>query len=191
MRDQFPEGERILTSSISFNTHIDFNAAATLIDLINLKCFDFTCPLWSKVVGYGSQTYSSEGADFSNGSGSLTCHSAIVNLKVQSVPPSKIMLGIPTFGWGFIGATRAGEDYKNYGRGRKFCYSELPPSRELDNTAKTCWARGIDNCFVSYDVSATYVLSPPKLGCTIQAREKQKSLSILLFTRSNQITDCL
>lgn len=155
MREIFPEGRFVVSSSISYNTYVDFKPAAYYMDLINLKCFDFAGPMWSPVVSHTSQTYSPVGSTLSNGG--LSCYSAIENLTRQGVPPSKIMLGIPAFGWGYLEASRLGENYSSKkGKGRKILYSELPRPNtwmECDDDAKACYSRGGDAGFVSYDVS--------------------------------------
>ena len=68
------------------------------------------------------------------------------------------MLGIPTFGWGFEGASRVGEDYTDRrGEGRKWAYSELPQPgthMEYDEVTRACYTRSPHHSgLISFDVS--------------------------------------
>ena len=151
---------------MSFNTWVDFKLAVHYLDFINLKCFDFAAPNWSDSVSHASQVYSPR---TSHKNGSMSCYTAIAHMRAGGVPASKIMLGIPAFGRGYLGASSLGEDYsKKKGSSRTFPVSDLPQAGthyDFDDEVKACYSSGGDGGWISFDVSSIFLLGQTHEFC--------------------------
>ncbi|KFA78038.1 hypothetical protein S40288_07462 [Stachybotrys chartarum IBT 40288] len=151
VRNHLVEDRFILTAALPANRSvlqfIDLKLAANYLDFLNLKAYDFFGP-WSSKTGHHAQLYAMNRNEPSASTG--------VGYAISlGFPPSKILLGIPTFGRSFMRATGPGQEYAgNGGHDGVFEYRQLPRAgcREiLDNRYVAAQCVGGDGGFVTYD----------------------------------------
>lgn len=103
----------------------------------------------------------------------ISGHSGATHLISNGVPPSKIVLGIPSYGRSFVGADGVGQPYTgSAGDDGTFEYKDLPrpeAKEYVDEGAAAAFCVGGDGGFVTYDnprtvqMKANYV-KEAKLG---------------------------
>ena len=161
-RAYMPKGEYTLTSALPgcewLLAYMHVQQASEHIDLFNVMCFDFAGP-WSSTSGHHSQLYSPEppaaGAPTS-------CFNIIQYLRHQKVPAAKILLGIPTYGRSFLGATAIGESYSGAGGHQGAIeYKDLPEpgsDEDVDRYAGAAYSVGGNGGFVTFDNPFTVIM---------------------------------
>lgn len=146
VRIHLPEEHYVLTAALPAAKAalqvLDLTEIAKYVDHINLMAFDLFGS-WMPKAGYHAQLYAGDKEETSASSG-------VSYLMSNGFPPSKILLGIPTFGRTFLHCTGAGHEYK----GVVAEYSQLPPkgSKEfVDKRYVAAQCTGTDGRFVTYD----------------------------------------
>ena len=128
--------------------------------------YDFSGP-WTERSGHHAQLYSPRNPH--NESARSSCHSAVSYLRLNGVPPGKILLGIPVYGRSFPGADGIGQRFARQGAEEgTFEYRDLPrpgSTESIDPEVIAAFSVGGDGGFVSYDnpqtvqMKATYARS--------------------------------
>ena len=132
--------------------NIDLSAAHNFLDYLLLTGYDFCGPL-SETTGHQSQLHNvSRAAHEYSG---VSCHSGVSYLISQGVPEHKILLGAPTYGRSFLGASHIDQRYSGQG-GEDGCFPfknlPRPGTRELvDTNSGAAFCAGGDGGFVTYD----------------------------------------
>lgn len=160
MRSYFPQPRYILSSALSADTrtlhNLDLRTASQFLDLINLMSYDFAGP-WDSFSGHASQVRAPAVITDANAHCTTVLSALRYYITMHQVHPSKIMLGIPTFGRSFVGASTAGDVYTGFGgQSGIFPYADLPRRdsiEEYDGVAQAAYCKGGDGGFVTYDVS--------------------------------------
>ena len=123
-----------------------------MVDFINVMSFDAVGP-WSSHSGYHSQVYpSSQG---SNVTIPGSCDQIIDHILLNGVCPEKILLGVPCYGWSFLGTNNINQSHSGLG-GENGCfeYWELPryeAEEHVDYETGAAYCVGGDGGFVTYD----------------------------------------
>ena len=156
IRKSLPAPKYLLTSALPAGEwalkNIDLGQAAAQLDLINLMTYDFSGP-WTDVCGHHAQLYSPKTPH--NEAAKVSCHSAVTYLLSKGVPSRKILLGVPTYGRSFLGATKVGDRFTG-GGGEEgtFEYKDLPrpgAAVQFDEAVGAVYSIGGDGGFVTYD----------------------------------------
>ncbi|KAI1075468.1 glycoside hydrolase superfamily [Whalleya microplaca] len=159
LRDALPAPRYLLTSALPADAggclrHIDFGAAAPLLDAVNLMAYDFHGP-WTETCGHAAQLYPpvDDGARVRSPSSG---HRGVEYLIANGVPPCKIVLGVPVYARGFKGAGGVGHAFGEteeleYGELPTECISDARVDREAVAASHVHGERG----FVSFDVPET------------------------------------
>ncbi|TWU73939.1 hypothetical protein ED733_004532 [Metarhizium rileyi] len=173
IRSHLPEDRYILTAALPANKAvlqvIDFRAAASYLDFVNLMAYDFF-GMWTPKSGHHSQLYAMSGDEPSASSG-------VAHLMSHGFPPGGILLGIPTYGRSFLHATGPGQNFKGGGGDDgTFEYSQLPRKgcqESVDKRHLSAQCVGGDGGFVTYD-------NPDTVKAKV-AFAKQKGLGGLFY----------
>lgn len=162
LRTYLPFATHIITSALPAGEwalkHINLAQAAAYLDFINLMAYDFSGP-WTNSCGHHAQLHCPQitGSDVTN-----SCSSAVAYMLLKGVPSRKILLGVPTYGRSFLGATKAGQSFSGHGGEEgTFEYRDLPRpgTRErVDELAVAAFCIGSDGGFVTYDNPRTVQL---------------------------------
>ncbi|TVY73767.1 Chitinase 1 [Fusarium oxysporum f. sp. cubense] len=141
VRIHLPEEHYVLTAALPAAKAalqvLDLTEIAKYVDHINLMTFDLFGS-WMPKAGYHAQLYAGDKEETSASSG-------VSYLMSNGFPPSKILLGIPTFGRNFLHCAGASHEYKGVGVAEDGTieYKLLPP--------KGCKEVQRDSSFVTYD----------------------------------------
>lgn len=123
--------------------------------MICLMAYDFTGS-WSKTSGHQAQLY----CPTSSGEGSG--NAGVEYTLSKRVPSRKIILGIPLYGWSFLGTDKPGQpSYAPGGNDGVFQFKELPrPGTDeiVDRERVAAYCCGGDGGFVTYDSPVTVKL---------------------------------
>lgn len=122
LRERLPEGRFLLTASFYHNRFVDLRNTVPYLDLVNVKCFDFGIPDWSKTVRHNSQMNPSDAP----GGAGISCYEVISFYQNNGVPLNKVMFGIPAFGRGWPGASQMGAPWPSGKPGTVYPVSMLP-----------------------------------------------------------------
>ena len=122
------------------------------VDLINVMSFDAVSP-WSSSSGYHSQVYSSSGER--EVAIPRSCDQIINHILLKGVCPKKILMGVPCYGWSFLGTNNVNQSHAGLG-GENGCfeYCDLPRSEaeeHIDYEIGAAYCVGGDGGFVTYD----------------------------------------
>ena len=156
IRKSLPAPKYLLTSALPAGEwalkNIDLGQAAAHLDLINLMTYDF-CGPWTDACGHHAQLYSPKTPH--NEAAKVSCHSAVAYLLSKDVPSRKILLGVPTYGRSFLGATKVGDRFTG-GGGEEgtFEYKDLPrpgAAVQFDEAVGAVYSIGGDGGFVTFD----------------------------------------
>lgn len=156
VRKSLPAPKYILTSALPAGEwalkYIDLGQASVQLDLINVMAYDFSGP-WTDTCGHHAQLYTPEVPH--NDAAKISCSSAVSYLQSKGVPAKKIVLGIPTYGRSFLGASKVGDRFSG-GGGEEgtFEYKDLPRPRatvHFDEAAGAVYSVGGDGGFVTFD----------------------------------------
>ena len=162
LRDALPRADYSLTMSLPFSRSLDLEKAAVYLDLLNLKCFNFTAATSMDKVSHDTQIWSTLGPGDTSG---LSCATLVSDFVQRGVPPHKIMLAIPAFGRAYPGASQLGEHYDH----RHHQSSIVPYSQfahrvsyiKYDNYAGACTTTYLKEYgLLSFDVSRVISNSP-------------------------------
>ncbi|CAK7219006.1 hypothetical protein SBRCBS47491_003698 [Sporothrix bragantina] len=176
-RATLPAPQFLLTTALPCDPSVlrmlDLRAVGSIVDHINLMCYDFTGP-WSSVAGHHAPLFASteEGTSSQQGLRLLLAH----------VPPHRIILGIPAYARIFPGATAEGDVYEQEDGGDEddedkeeleIDYRDVPPEWKaadvlrVDHGRAAAWAivprpgkkgrsdHARNTSFVTMDVPAT------------------------------------
>lgn len=152
VRLHLPEDRFFLTAALSASKavlqFIDFSVAASYLDFVNLMAYDFFGSDWSKRSGHHAQLYAMSKDEPSASAG-------VSYLVSHGMPAKKILLGIPTYGRSFLGASGPGQKFKGGGGDEgTFDYNHLPRKHckeVVDKRHVAAQCVGGDGGFVSYD----------------------------------------
>jgi chitinase len=156
VRKSLPTPQYLLTSALPAGEwvlkNIDLGKAAAYLDLVNLMTYDFSGP-WTDACGHHAQLYSPKNPH--NDAARVSCDSAVTYVTLSGVPSRKILLGVPTYGRSFLGASKLGDRFHG-GGGEEgtFEYKDLPRSGadvQLDEGVGAVYSIGGDGGFVTYD----------------------------------------
>lgn len=156
VRKSLPTPQYLLTSALPAGEwvlkNIDLGKAAAHLDFVNLMTYDFSGP-WTDACGHHAQLYSPKNAH--NDAARVSCDSTVTYVALSGVPSRKILLGVPTYGRSFLGASKPGDRF-NGGGGEEgtFEYKDLPRSGadvQLDEAVGAVYSIGGDGGFVTYD----------------------------------------
>lgn len=157
MRTYFPRPytlSSVLSADALSLRNLDLKTASHFLDLINLMSYDFAGP-WDSAAGHASQVRRPAVITDANAHCTTVMSALRYYITDSKVHPSKIMLGIPTFGRSFLGATTAGDAYKSFGgQGGIIPYAALPSrhsTEEYDSVAQAAYCKGGEGGFVTYD----------------------------------------
>lgn len=156
LRKELPAPRYLLTSALPAGEwalkNIHLGKASIHLDLINLMTYDFAGP-WTDACGHHAQLYTPEHPH--NDAARTSCKSAVTYLLSKGVPSRKILLGIPTYGRSFLGATKAGDCFTGQGGEEgTFEYKDLPrpgATEYFDGSVGAVYSIGGDGGFVTYD----------------------------------------
>ena len=156
VRAASPYPNYILTSALPAGEwvlkNIDLGAAANYLDLINLMTYDFSGP-WTDSCGHHAQLYPPKHPH--NDAARISCSSAVDYVLSKGVISPKIVLGIPTYGRSFLGASKVGDHFTGHGGEEgTFEYRNLPRPGSVvhfDNRVGAVHCIGGDGGFVTYD----------------------------------------
>lgn len=136
--------------------HINLEATAHLVDLINLMCYDFAGP-WTKMSGHQSQLYSPGRPH--NDFAKRSVHGAVTYFLSHGVPPRKLVIGIPLYGRQFSGVDGVGQTFRvSSGDEDIMDYKQLPPpgaQEFVDQELGAAYCVSKDTGFITYDTPAT------------------------------------
>lgn len=122
------------------------------VDLINVMSFDAVGP-WSSFSGYHSQVYSS--AQETNVMIPKSCDQIVRHVVLKGVCPEKLLLGVPCYGWSFLGTDNIKQTHSGLGgECGRFEYWELPRANaveHVDHENGAAYCIGGDGGFVTYD----------------------------------------
>ncbi len=162
LRSYLPSPTYIITSALPAGEwalrNINLAQAVAYLDFVNLMAYDFSGP-WTKVCGHHAQLHCPQ---IAGGDATASCSSAVTYLLSKEVPSHKILLGVPTYGRSFLGATKVGQIF--YGHGGEegtFEYRDLPrpgTHEQIDELAVAAFCIGSDGGFVTYDNPRTVQL---------------------------------
>lgn len=162
LRTHLPSPTYIITSALPAGEwalrNINLAQAAAYLDFINLMAYDFSGP-WTEVCGHHAQLHCPQiaGSDVT-----ASCSSAVTYMLSKGVPSRKILLGVPTYGRSFLGATEAGQSFSGHGGEEgTFEYRDLPrpgTHEQIDELAVAAFCIGSDGGFVTYDNPRTVQL---------------------------------
>lgn len=162
LRTYLPSPTYIITSALPAGEwalrHVNLAQAAAYLDFINLMAYDFSGP-WTKFSGHHAQLHCPQipGSDVT-----ASCSSAVTYMLSKGVPSRKILLGVPTYGRSFLGATKAGQSFSGHGGEEgTFEYRDLPrpgTHEQIDEIAVAAFCIGSDGGFVTYDNPRTVQL---------------------------------
>ena len=123
-----------------------------MVDLINVMSFDAVGP-WSSSSGYHSQVYSSP--QETNMMTPKSCDQIIRHVLLKGVCPEKLLLGVPCYGWSFLGTNDIKQTHSGLGgEDGRFEYWELPRAdavEHVDHENGAAYCTGGDGGFVTYD----------------------------------------
>ena len=136
--------------------NIDLAQASIHLDLINLMAYDFSGP-WTDACGHHAQLFTPK--DPHNDAARLSCSSAVTYLTSRGVPAGKILLGIPTYGRSFLGASKIGDRFSGVGGEEgTFEYKDLPRPGAIvhsDAVAGAVYCVGTESGLVTFDDPST------------------------------------
>lgn len=152
VRTHLPEDRWFVTAALPATKAvlqcIDFSIAASYLDFVNLMAYDFFGSDWSTRSGHHAQLYAMSKDETSASSG-------VSYLVSHGLPAKKILLGIPTYGRSFLGATGPGQKFKGGGGDEgTFDYDKLPRKHckeMIDKRHMAAQCVGGDGGFVTYD----------------------------------------
>lgn len=131
--------------------NINLAQAVAYLDFVNLMAYDFSGP-WTKVCGHHAQLNCPQ---IVGGDVTASCSSAVTYVLSKDVPSHKILLGVPTYGRSFLGATKVGQTFSGHsGEEGTFEYRDLPrpgTHEQIDELAVAAFCIGSDGGFVTYD----------------------------------------
>lgn len=164
LRSYLPSPTYIITSALPAGEwalrNINLAEAVCYLDFVNLMAYDFSGP-WTKVCGHHAQLHCPPqlaGGDAT----AASCSSAVTYLLSKEVPSHKILLGVPTYGRSFLGATKVGQTFHGHGGEEgTFEYRDLPrpgTHEQIDELAVAAFCVGSDGGFVTYDNPRTVLL---------------------------------
>jgi chitinase len=151
VRLHLPDDRYLLTAALPAGQwalqNIDLYKAQDYLDLINLMAYDFTGS-WTPKAGHHAQLFP--------GNANEPSGSAAVDYVISTgFPAAKILLGVPTYGRSFLGASGPGHSYTGHGGDEGiFEYKQLPRqgAEEIVNTrVVAAFCVGGDGGFVTYD----------------------------------------
>ncbi len=156
LRKDLPAPNYLLTSALPAGewalNDIDLGKASKFLDFINSMTYDLSGP-WTDVCGHHAQLYSPQNPH--NDAAKISGDSAVSYLISKGVPSEKILLGIPTYGRSFLGASAVGSRYNGHGGGEgTFEYRDLPRPEAIvhyDDEVTAVYCVGGDGGFVTYD----------------------------------------
>ena len=128
VRRFLPSPRFIVTSALPAGEwalkNIDVGRASRYLDHINLMAYDFAGS-WLPTSGHQSQLHAPPAPP--GDVAAISGHSGATHLISNGVPPSKIVLGIPSYGRSFVGADGVGQPYTgSAGDDGTFEYKDLP-----------------------------------------------------------------
>lgn len=162
LRSYLPSPTYIITSALPAGEwalrNINLAQAVVYLDFVNLMAYDFSGP-WTKVCGHHAQLHCPQ---IAGGDVTESCSSAVTYVLSKGVPSHKILLGVPTYGRSFLGATKVGQTFSGHGGEEgTFEYRDLPrpgTHEQIDELAVAAFCVGSDGGFVSYDNPRTVQL---------------------------------
>ena len=187
VRKSLPAPKYMLTSALPAGEwalkNIDLAQAWPKLDLINLMTYDFSGP-WADSCGHHAQLYTPK--DPHNDAARLSCSSAVAYLTSKGVPAARILLGIPTYGRSFLGATNVGDRFSGAGGEEgTFEYKDLPrPGSVLhfDEVAGAVYSIGGEGGFVTFD-------DPRTVHLKAQFAQQQGLAGLFFWTGTGDTND--
>ncbi|KAK1484065.1 glycosyl hydrolase family 18 [Colletotrichum costaricense] len=115
VRQQMPAGKYLITSALPPGQwvlkNIDLRRAASLLDYLNLMCYDLTGP-WTDVSGNHAQLLASKTLVSNNPNLKIACADGITYVTSNGFPSRKVLLGIPAYARTFPNAKGPGGSTK-------------------------------------------------------------------------------
>ncbi|KAI9840151.1 MAG: hypothetical protein M1838_004196 [Thelocarpon superellum] len=156
IRESLPAPDFLLTSALPAGQwalqHIHLGHAQTYLDFVNVMTYDFSGP-WVDVAGHHAQLFAP--AHPHNDAARISGQTAVEYMRGHGVPAEKLVLGVPSYGRSFVGASGVGQPYSGHaGTDGTFDYCDLPrPGAQefMDTTVVAASCVGGDGGFVSYD----------------------------------------
>lgn len=187
VRKSLPAPKYMLTSALPAGEwalkNIDLARAWPQLDLINLMTYDFSGP-WTDTCGHHAQLYTPK--EPHNDAARISCSSAVAYLISKGVPPKRIVLGIPTYGRSFLGASNVGDRFSGMGGEEgTFEYKDLPrPGSDLhfDETVGAVYSVGGEGGFVTFD-------DPRTVHMKAQFTQQQGLAGLFFWTGTGDTND--
>ncbi|OLN85455.1 Chitinase 1-like protein 2, partial [Colletotrichum chlorophyti] len=162
VRQQMPAGRYLVTSALPPGQYvlrnIDLRRAASLLDYLNLMCYDLTGP-WTDVAGNHAQLLASARLASNNPNLKIACADGINFLVSNGFPSRKILLGIPAYARTFPRAKAPGGPSTGSG---EMDYCDLPndyvDKATVDSTAYAASYVDAKNGFMTFDVPRTVIM---------------------------------
>lgn len=157
-----PAGKYLITSALPPGQYvlrnIDLRSAASLLDYLNLMCYDLTGP-WTDVSGNHAQLLASKTLASSNPNLKVACADGISYVINNGFPSRKVLLGIPAYARTFPLAKGPGGSSKNSG---EIDYNDLSndavDKATVDTTAAAASYVDSKNGFMTFDVPKTVAI---------------------------------
>ncbi|KAI0156672.1 glycoside hydrolase family 18 protein [Hypoxylon sp. FL1284] len=150
LREALPPSRYLITTALPAGEYclrnIDMEAAATLLDSLNLMGYDFHGP-WTSLSGHHAQLLSWPGEQHdTHPELRNSCHRAVDYLVSRGFPSRKIVLGVPVYARSFAGARGVGQPFTS---AAETDYNDLPQA----------W---VDEASIDFNVgAASYTDSSP------------------------------
>jgi chitinase len=166
LRAALPRPRYQLTSALPAGIwalrNIALPQASSLLDLVNLMCYDLAGP-WTPLSGHHAALFPSPlSAAGDPAEATPTAHAAIAYALARGLESRKILLGVPVYGRSFLGAAGPARRYEGSGgEDGVFEYALLPRPgtvERVDREACAAYCVGGDGGFVSYDNPVTVAL---------------------------------
>ena len=187
LRRALPAPQYLITSALPAGEwvlkNINLKRAALELDYINLMTYDFSGP-WTSICGHHAQLYTPKRPH--NDANRTSCSSSIAYVLAQGVPSEKILMGIPTYGRSFLGASKTGDTFSGHaGDEGTFEYRDLPRPRasaRFDDDVGGAYCVGGDGGFVSYD-------NPKSVSMKTEFVKQQKLGGLFYWTGTGDTND--
>ncbi|KAF2153690.1 glycoside hydrolase family 18 protein [Myriangium duriaei CBS 260.36] len=169
-RQQLPSPRYSISAAVAadqwYLSFLPLSKVSQILDQVNMMCYDFVGS-WSATSGYQSPLYLPKNPPKSYTESS--CDAAVSYTLKKGLQATKVVLGVPVYGWSFLNTTGPGQSFKKVGGSDgSFDYRDLPRpgAREYVNKeVVAAYSIGGDGGFVTYDnvdtvtIKAGYVKS--------------------------------
>ncbi|GJC80954.1 chitinase 1 [Colletotrichum liriopes] len=162
VRRQMPAGKYLITSALPPGQYvlrnIDLRRAASLLDYLNLMCYDLTGP-WTDVSGNHAQLLASKTLASNNPNLKIACADGISYVINSGFPSRKVLLGIPAYARTFPMARAPGGPSKNSAE-MDYCdmSNDSVDKATVDTTAAAASYVDAKHGFMTFDVPKTVAI---------------------------------